>query len=81
MKHSVAFAILAAALIIGAAIFASNYTDRYQIVTTVSNGDPVAWRLDRHTGDIVLCEIAPDPFAGLVPGTRPVDRFVVQCGN
>ncbi len=81
MTYSVPLAILGAGLIISGAIFASSYFDRYQIVGMVSNDDPIAWRLDRHTGNIVICELAPDPFAGLVPGTRPVDHIVVQCGN
>jgi hypothetical protein len=74
-------AIFGASLVVGAAIIGSSYLDRYEIVTTVSNDSPLAWRLNRQTGEVVPCEVVTDPFGQLIPGSRPVDKIAVECGN
>jgi hypothetical protein len=83
MTQITPLAIFAAAIIVGACTLASGCFDRYQIATTVSNDTPIAWRLNKSTGQMVACELAknPNPFEQMDTTDNTVNKIVVQCGN
>jgi hypothetical protein len=79
--------LLVAASILGAVWEHHYLQDRYELAMPVSSDAPIGWRLDKRTGKVTLCELAPqqNPFALIQPdpGTpiRPVDRITVECGR
>jgi hypothetical protein len=83
MTLNTPLAIIVAALIIGGCVLGSAYLDRYQIATTVSAGTPIAWKLNKHTGKLVACELAvnPNPFEQMDTTDNPVNKVVVQCAD
>jgi hypothetical protein len=76
-------AVIMAAIIIGGCVLGSGCFDHYQIATTVSNDTPIAWRLNKLTGQMVACELAknPNPFEQMDVTDSAVNKLVVQCGN
>jgi len=83
MTLNTPLAIVGAAFIIGGCLLASDYFERYQIATTVSNDTPTVWRLNKRTGQVVVCELArnPNPFEQMDTTDNMVDKLVVQCGK
>ncbi len=80
MTLSTPFAIIIGAAMIGASILGSSYFDRYQIATSVSNDTAIAWVLDKRTGHISVCNLAPDAMGEAIPDSRGIDKIDVQCG-
>ena len=72
-------AIVIAALIIGASIVGASFVDRYEISAAQGSSEhPVAWRVDKRTGETALCLLAPpdNPFDKIAAGKNV---FVVTC--
>jgi len=74
-------AVLAAALIVGAAVLFDGLWNPYQIAATPTDGNPAIWRLNKHTGEIVACTPVANPFAALAPNSRAIDRIMVVCAD
>jgi hypothetical protein len=86
-------AIVIAGALIGAsivgAVWESHYLEgRYELVTSSGSDSGLGWRLNKHTGVVVPCELAKssDPFLDMPPlrgspPVRPVDRIEVECGR
>jgi hypothetical protein len=75
--------IIAGAIIIGAAIVAAQFVNRYRLASGVSaDGTSIVWRVDAHSGDVEMCRFVKQPIKGLV-GKFIVEvdgpTFSVQC--
>ena len=81
------FSIILSALIVGGSIVAASVLDRYQLAIGADQGDAYAWRINKHTGEVVACQIVYDPFkpggdifnAPAKPQAKPM--VVIECGD
>ena len=93
-------AIIVAAAIVGLSVVGTAVGNRvlegrYELVVADNNGGPLGWRLNKRTGVVTICELAPnplvapapakdDPFADAPPlagsRSRVVDKLIAQCG-
>lgn len=75
------FAIVIAAVIIGAAIVAAQFVGRYQVASAAgTDGSPFVWRLDTRTGEIQSCTFYKndDPFAEIID---PKQKVLIRCNG
>ncbi len=90
-RLNVSWAIICAAVIVGLSIIGAVVESRllegrYDLFVADNNGSPIGWRLNKRTGAIAVCGLAPqpNPFVLIQPNEstpiRPVDRIVVECG-
>ncbi len=78
------FAIILAAVIIGAAILATQFVGRYQIAAASgTDGSPFVWRLDTRTGEIQSCTFSKitNPFDRIDPNGGPDRQFRMRCNK
>jgi hypothetical protein len=101
LPWGVPVALVAGSILIGASIVGSTVLsiylaspiDPYELVVGSNKDGMLGWRLNKRTGEIVVCELAPNPFAmqkndvfAGIPEVerdfnRPVDKLIVQCGH
>jgi hypothetical protein len=88
-------AVIVGLSVIGAAVGNRLLEGRYELVVADNNGGLLGWRLNKRTGDVAVCELAPNPFAAPARAkddpfadapplagsrSRVVDKLMVECG-
>jgi hypothetical protein len=76
-------AIIVGALIIGTAIFGSEFIGRYEIAA-VGNpaGPPIVWRINSRSGEIEICSFSPNADDPMEAIARNGQRTLyLKCGS